>query len=227
MIRGAYIGAVGYAECAALQAALKARAAEDPAEEYMLLLEHPKVFTRGRNEPATRGLRVGPSRLEELGIRIVESDRGGQWTYHGPGQLVVYFVLHVRRRRTAIKKLVHRLEEATIRTLAEYHIGADRRAGQPGVWVGDQKIGFIGLNVEGGITTHGIAINVSGDLEPFRYIVPCGIEHAQVTSIAEIVGGDYSVQECGRRFVRAFEAVFGEVVEIVDAAVIRRATEGE
>lgn len=213
MIRASYLGTVPYQQALDRQRALRERVKADNEQGYILLLEHPRIITIGRNEDERKGLRVSPERLITEDIEIVRTDRGGQWTYHGPGQLVVYFILNLKKRRIALKRFVTQLEEVMIRFLSEFHIAGERNPDRPGVWVGGQKIGFIGINIKTGITTHGLAININNDPTPFTYIVPCGLEHGQVTSIREITGSQASMQTCTDRMIGCLAKVFNEPIE--------------
>jgi len=143
------------------------------------LLEHPPVFTLGTNADNTHVLDPGD-------IPVVEVDRGGEVTYHGPGQLVAYVLLDLKRKRLGIRDLVCSLERAIINTLAGYAIEATGREGAPGVYVGDKKIASIGLRIRRNCSYHGIAVNISPDLEPFGRINPCGYQGLAVTSLQQL-----------------------------------------
>lgn len=160
-----------------MQAFTAARTADTPDEIW--LAEHPPTYTLGL---AGRPEHV----LNARDIPIVKIDRGGQVTYHGPGQLVVYLLIDLKRRHYGVKELVRRIEEAVIRTLGELHIMSERRAGMPGVYVAGAKIAAIGLKVSRGGTFHGLALNVDADLAPFSGINPCGYEGLQTTSLAQL-----------------------------------------
>ncbi len=153
------------------------------------LLEHPPVFTLGTNADPAHVLAPGD-------IPVVQVDRGGQVTYHAPGQLVVYVLLDLKRLRLGIRELVCRLETAIIATLADCGIDAAGSAGAPGVYVDGQKIASVGLRIRRNCCYHGVAVNVSPELEPFARINPCGYEQLQVTSLAKL-GVDVSVDEFG------------------------------
>jgi lipoyl(octanoyl) transferase len=146
------------------------------------LLQHPPVFTQGQAGKAEHLLMPGD-------IPVVQSDRGGQVTYHGPGQWVVYLLLDLRRRGMGVRELVDRIEQGIIGLLADYGIAADSRRDAPGVYVGDEKIASLGLRVRRGCSYHGLALNVDMDLEPFGRINPCGFEGMAVTSVARCLGG--------------------------------------
>jgi lipoyl(octanoyl) transferase len=162
------------------------------AGDEIWLLEHPPVFTLGLNGSLAHVLAPGD-------IPVVHIDRGGQVTYHGPGQLVVYPLIDLKRARLGIRDLVCALEQSVVATLAGYGVAASRRAGAPGVYVGDSKIASIGLRVRRGCTYHGLAFNVAMDLEPFGRINPCGYAGLQVTQVADL-GGPADVAAVARDF---------------------------
>jgi lipoyl(octanoyl) transferase len=147
--------------------------------DELWLLQHPPVFTLGQ---AGRREHL----LGDIGIPVVAIDRGGQVTYHGPGQVVIYVLLDLRRRGYGVKELVRRLEESMIAVLADYGLGAERRAGAPGVYVDGAKIGALGLRVRNGCSYHGLSLNVDVDLAPFAAINPCGYPGLAVTRTRDL-----------------------------------------
>ncbi|MBI2820270.1 MAG: lipoyl(octanoyl) transferase LipB [Acidobacteria bacterium] len=161
------------------------RAGEIP--DRLLLLEHPPVITLGRNARREH-LLSSPEILAAEGIEVVETNRGGDVTFHGPGQLVGYPVLDLSPIRKDVVWYVRTLEEAIIRTLNDLGLAAGRRAGMTGVWVGESKVAAIGIHISRWITSHGFALNVETDLSSFRHIVPCGISSYPVTSLQELLG---------------------------------------
>ena len=164
-----------------------------PADrDQIWFLEHPPVFTLGMNGKAEHVL--APAE-----IPVVQIDRGGQVTYHGPGQLVVYPLIDVRRLGLGVRQLVVALENAVISLAAEQHIDAAGKRDAPGVYVNERKLASIGLRIRRGSSYHGLALNVSMDLEPFRRINPCGYAGLQVTDLASL-GMSLSVEEAARRF---------------------------
>jgi lipoyl(octanoyl) transferase len=174
----AAVGTVDYDDGIALQERVRSRRQAGEIPDTLLLLEHPPVYTKGRR---TRDgdLPMGEAWYEQQGIQVRETDRGGRVTYHGPGQLVGYPIMEI----TDVLAFVRTMERAMIAALADEGIGAEVREGLTGVWVGDAKIGSIGVHVSRGVTTHGFAINVDCDLQPFEWIVPCGIDHVRMTSV--------------------------------------------
>jgi lipoyl(octanoyl) transferase len=157
--------------------------------DELWLLEHPPVYTLGQAGRPDHLLR-------DNGIPVVRTDRGGQITYHGPGQVVTYALLDLRRRGLTVKRLVCLLEQAVIDLLAAHRVAGERRAGAPGVYVRGAKVAALGLRVRGGCTYHGLALNVSMDLAPFRDINPCGYEGLAVTQLAEL-GVQLSTADAG------------------------------
>jgi lipoyl(octanoyl) transferase len=177
-------------------------------DDQLLLLEHPPVITLGRGGDSGN-LLATPQALEFNGVRFYESTRGGDITYHGPGQVVGYPIVHLGEGSRDIRKYVTRLEEVLIRTVAEYGITADRLEGKRGIWVGTNKIAAIGVRIARWVTSHGWALNVSTNLDHFRLITPCGIHGMGVTSIERETGRHVPLDE-----VRAvLSAKFAEVFE--------------
>lgn len=180
--------------------------------DTLLLLEHPHVYTLGRG--ASPGDVLLPDdRLAALGVAVVETDRGGEVTYHGPGQLVAYPLVDLNPDRKDVRKWVRALEETMIRTCAHFGVGAERLDGLPGVWVkggarGDRKIGAVGVHLSHWISTHGVALNVATDLGLFGHIVPCGIKDKGVTSLAA-EGVETTVRDVAAVFAREFAEVMG------------------
>jgi lipoate-protein ligase B len=184
--------------------AAKVRAGES---EAMALLEHWPVFTFGRRVRAEH-LLVEPAKLCRRGATVFETDRGGDVTFHGPGQLVVYPILDLRRRRIGPCDYVQKLEATIIQTLRRFDVAADRWPGRPGVWFGRTKIAAIGVRVHDGISTHGLALNVATDLSWFDAIIPCGLSDAGVTSMAKVLDYDPGVRAVCGTFCEAFADVF-------------------
>jgi len=180
----------------------------EQVDDQLLLLEHPAVITLGRGGDA-RNLLAPPDVLQSQRVRFFETTRGGDITYHGPGQLVGYPIVHLGEGRRDVRKYVTLLEEVLIRTVAEYGITAARVEGRRGIWVGNQKIAAIGVRIARWVTSHGFALNVNTNLEHFRLITPCGISGSGVTSIARRIGAEVPMDD-----VRAIVAAkFGEVFE--------------
>jgi lipoyl(octanoyl) transferase len=180
---------------------------KDEIDDQLLLLEHPPVITLGRG--GDRGnLLSAPDVLQRDGIRFFETERGGDITYHGPGQLVGYPIVHLGEGSRDIRKFVTKLEEALIRTVAEYGIVATREQGKRGIWVGNDKIAAIGVRIARWVTSHGFALNVSTRLDHFRHITPCGLHGTGVTSLEKLTGRTVPLEEAREIAVRHFGEVF-------------------
>ena len=206
-----WLGRVGYEEAWALQRDLAVRRARGEIADTLLLLEHPPVYTTGR--------RTGGDRLlvpaEALGAPLLVVDRGGDITFHGPGQLVAYPIIGLGAEPRGVQAYVRSLEETVIRTLAGYGVNAGREDGLTGVWVGAEKIAAIGVRVSrpggaagGWVTGHGLALNVSVDLTWFERIVPCGIPDRGVTSMEWLLGAAVPLPEVASRLAKEFGRVF-------------------
>jgi len=181
-----HLGTLEYRRAWDLQVALACAVHDGQRPNTLLLLEHPHVYTRGRlSRP--EDILLTPSQLAERGIDVVGTDRGGQITYHGPGQLVAYPVVNLREWGGPVK-YIRTLEAIIIQALADFGIEAGLVDGLTGVWVNDRKIAAIGVKISRGVAHHGLAINVNTDLSYFEHIVPCGISDWSVTSMAEVLG---------------------------------------
>jgi lipoyl(octanoyl) transferase len=187
-----WLGRVPYREAWALQKQLHAERADDRISDQLLLLEHPAVLTLGRHADDSHVL-ASPAELQRRGIEVIRVERGGEVTYHGPGQLVAYPILKLERRGLLLRPLVRALEAAMIDACAAFGVGAARRDGHPGCWceiegLNPRKIGALGIRVERGVTYHGIALNVAPDLRDFELIDACGDPETRSTSIAREAG---------------------------------------
>ena len=178
--------------------------------DVLLLLEHPHVITLGaRAEAARRNVLATPERLATLGVELHESTRGGDVTYHGPGQIVGYPILDLQPDRADVHRYVRDLEEVMIRTTGDYGFEAGRIEGLTGAWVRADKIGAIGVRVSRWITSHGFAFNVNTSLDFFNLIIPCGIHDHGVTSLQKLTGREIPIAEAQDRIVANFCEVFG------------------
>jgi lipoyl(octanoyl) transferase len=217
-IAATWLGRVDYHEALALQKRLVAARAAGEIGDQLLLLEHPPVLTLGRGADPSH-VRASPDLLAARQIEVVRVERGGEVTFHGPGQLVAYPIVALASRGLLIRPFVRALEAALIATCAAYGVEADRRDGHPGCWVDPdgpdpRKIGALGLRIERGVSYHGIALNVTVDLADFELIDPCGMPGLTSTSIvAEREPGlppsTASVEAAGRLFAEAVAAAFG------------------
>jgi lipoyl(octanoyl) transferase len=181
---------------------------DDAIPDQLLLLEHPPVITLGRGGDV-RNLLAPAAMLATERVRFFETTRGGDITYHGPGQLVGYPIIHLGEGKRDVRKYVTKLEEVLIRTVAHYGITAERAEGKRGIWVGNEKIAAIGVRIARWVTSHGFALNVNTNLDHFRLITPCGLQGTGVTSIACILGREIPLREV-RNIVTA---IFAEVFE--------------
>lgn len=197
----------------ALQEALVSMRQRDAVPDQLLLLEHPPVITIGRGGDV-RNLLASPEELRERGIRFFETGRGGDITWHGPGQLVGYPIMHLGEGKRDVRKYVTRLEEMLIRTVAELGIDAVRIEGKHGIWVGNDKLAAIGVRIARWVTSHGFALNVDPDLEGFRLITPCGLNDSGVTSIARLTGASPSSAEMRTLLTRHFAELFERELEM-------------
>jgi lipoyl(octanoyl) transferase len=201
------LGRVRYADAVALQEAQVRRRQCGQAPDTLFLLEHEPVFTLGRNARREHVL-LAEDALRERGFDVSEAGRGGDVTYHGPGQLVAYPILELEEQRRDVHRYVRDLEEVMIRTCADYGIDAGRVGGLTGTWVGDAKIGAIGVRLSRWVTSHGLALNVSTDLTPFGLIVPCGIQGRGVTSLERRLGRGVGLDDAMDRLAGHFASVF-------------------
>ncbi len=183
-------GSVPYDEALVAQRWLAGARQEGEVPDVLLLLEHPPVYTRGRRS-SDEELPMQREWYEMQGIEVRDTDRGGRVTYHGPGQLVAYPIVSLRPYDDDVHEYVRRLERVAIGALAEHGVAARAIEGLTGVWTeGERKIGSIGVHVSRGVTTHGLAVNVNNDLQPFEWIVPCGIDNCRVTSLSRELGAE-------------------------------------
>jgi lipoate-protein ligase B len=211
-------GVRSYAEMLELQrAAARARIARTLDQDLLMLVEHPPVVTLGRSSKDAH-LLANPEQLRARGVEVFEVERGGDVTFHGPGQLVGYPIIDLKRHKEDLHWYLRQVEETLIRALATFGVEAGRVAKYTGVWVGKRKIASIGVHARDWVTWHGFALNVSTELSFFDLIVPCGIPEVQMTSLERELGGDVSMTSVIDRVTAAFGEVFDlEPVE-TDAA---------
>ena len=202
------MGLVPYREAWDIQLRTHKEVAEGGGRDKLLLVEHPHVYTLGRRGQESDIL-IDADALESLGIEVHHTDRGGEVTYHGPGQLVGYPILNLRRWGGGPLKYVRALERVLIETLAEFGVRAESEGHPTGVWVEDRKIAAIGVKVSRRVTTHGFALNVCSDLSYFDHIVPCGMPESRVTSLSRELGRNASVAEVTPILAERFGEVFG------------------
>ena len=208
---------IPYAECLDLQRAVaRARIDGRIAEDVLLLVEHPPVVTLGRTAKAAH-LTAPVELLAARGVERFEVERGGDITFHGPGQLVGYPIIDLKRHKRDLHWYLRTVEDALIRILAEYGVPGERSAGYTGVWTGGRKIASIGVHARDWVTWHGFALNVTTDLSFFDLIVPCGIPDVVMTSIARETGNaDFALADVAATAERIFGEVFGLTPERTD-----------
>ena len=200
---------VPYADALALQRSLVEERRAGRVDEVLLLLEHPHVLTLGvRGDGGRAHILATPEALASRGVEVHETGRGGDVTYHGPGQIVGYPIIDLNPDRRDVHRYVRDLETVLIRTAADYGIVAGRIEGLTGVWVDNEKLAAIGVRIARWITSHGFAINVTTDLDYFNLIVPCGIADRGVTSLARLLGRSVNTAEVQNRIIEHFCNVF-------------------
>lgn len=208
-----WLGRVPYAEGVDLQKRLVEQRKTGAIPDQLLLLEHPPVITLGVKTRDDRSHIVAtPQALEDEGVEVFESGRGGDVTYHGPGQLVGYPIVDLRPDRCDVHRYVRDLEQMLIRAVARFNVVADRMPGLTGIWVGDRKLAAIGVRIARWITSHGFALNVTTKLEHFDLIVPCGIADKGVTSLAQLTGQPVDIESVIPAITDAFASVFERTV---------------
>jgi lipoyl(octanoyl) transferase len=206
------LGVVPYGEALELQRTLVEERRAGRIPDVLLLLQHPPVITLGIRPDASRANIIAtPERLSQLGIEVHETGRGGDVTYHGPGQVVGYPIVDLKPDRCDVHRYVRDLEDVMIRVCGDYGLTAGRIKGLTGAWIGAEKVGAIGVRISRWITSHGFAFNVTTNLDHFQLIVPCGITDCGVTSLARATGRTVSIGEVEAALVRHFTAVFDRV----------------
>ena len=216
------LGVVPFADAAALQQELVADRQQDRIPDQLLLLEHPPVVTFGVS--ADRGnLLVPPDELARRGVELHEARRGGDITYHGPGQLIGYPILLLKPDRSDVHRYVRDLEEVVIRAVARFGVRAGRIEGLTGVWVGNDKLAAIGVRLSRWVTSHGFALNVTTCLEDFALIRACGLDDRGVTSLARLTGGEPDIDEVGDTVAASVAEVFGRELRVAAAEISRPA----
>ena len=203
------LGRVPYADALTLQRLLVEDRHAGRVDDLLLLLEHPHVLTLGvRGDGGRSHILATPDALGSRGVEVHESGRGGDITYHGPGQIVGYPIMDLRPDRCDVHRYVRDIEEVLIRTASDYGVEAGRVEGLTGVWVGREKLAAIGVRISRWVTSHGFAFNVTTDLGYFNLIVPCGIADRGVTSLAQLLGHPVDRIEVQDRIVVHFSEVF-------------------
>lgn len=208
-----FLDTVDYSLSSKLQNLLASNRKQDLIPDLILLQQHNHTYTIGK-----RGTRedilLSDKQLALLGIDVHHTDRGGQVTYHGPGQIVGYPVMDIRPYGGPAK-YVSKLEDVLISSVNRYGVTAERKTNLPGVWISGKKIASIGLKISGGVSTHGFSLNVNNDLSYFENIITCGIKDLRVTSLENITGSKLSISHVSRTIKESFQTVFGrEIVEV-------------
>lgn len=209
-IHGIYLGTISYSDCLEIQQSAQQDliSGEDTFAGKIFFLEHKPVITVGKFG-SERNLLAGRQVLQQKGIELFETSRGGDFTYHGPGQLVCYPVLNLKKLGHGVKKYINLLEEVIIQTLNEYGIEAYRKEKYPGVWVGGSKIAFVGIYVRKHVTMHGFSLNITKQTDAFSHIIPCGIPDLHITSISEVLNKKLEQDDIIQRIAVSFEKIFG------------------
>jgi lipoyl(octanoyl) transferase len=238
------LGLLPYADARELQRELEARRQQDEVPDVLLLLEHPPIYTKGRRTQKGE-LPMGEPWYRMQGIEVTETDRGGRATYHGPGQLVGYPIVSLKPYRDDVHGYLRRMERLMTESLGAYGVGAAVVEDLTGVWTGAalppeganaadvasdvtagalRKIGSIGVHVNKGVTTHGFAINVNNDLQPFEWIVPCGIDGCRMTSLCRELGAEQDMDAFVDAVAERFGDIYGrERVDISPSELAERA----
>ncbi len=206
-VRLVRLGQIDYLACWELQRALAAARRQGSVPDLLLLLEHPPTYTIGRGGHRSN-LLIDDATLARIGARCYPVDRGGDITFHGPGQLVAYVIMDLGREQRSVRRFVERLEGTVIEALRCFGVEATIDPARPGVWVGNDKIAAIGITVSRGVTYHGFALNVDPDLRYFSYMIPCGIPDRGVTSLAQLLGRPVAVADVEGHVVQSFSRVF-------------------
>lgn len=203
------LGQKDYKEVWDIQKLIHEKRVQDKLCNTLLLVEHPSVITMGKSGKNTN-LLLSPRMLEKKGIAYYEIERGGDVTFHGPGQLVGYPIFNVKKGLAGIRPFVNKMEDAIIQTLAEFGISGEKREKMIGVWAKEKKICSIGIAVKRWVSFHGFALNVNTNLDHFDLIVPCGLKNVTMTSMQEIIQGEVSMDKVKHSIVDSFNSVFEE-----------------
>lgn len=188
-------GLIPYNDAWRMQEQLREARMKGEVGDTIIFCEHPPVFTLGKQDCNADWLSSSDAVAKE-GIEVVHSNRGGRITYHGPGQLVVYFIVDIKKYSTGVKDFVSKIEDMSLELMNNFGLKASKNSDHPGIWIGDKKIVAIGLHISGDISMHGIAINVHPNISHYRHIIPCGIKEKGITSMkAELSGKHSSMNE--------------------------------
>ncbi|PKM51135.1 MAG: octanoyltransferase [Firmicutes bacterium HGW-Firmicutes-7] len=214
------LGRIDYRQAYAIQEKIHVACSEKRSKDTIIFQENNPIFTMGRNS-AKEHLLLPKEALEEKGIEVEYVDRGGDITYHGPGQLVISFILHLREYNSSIHQYVRNLEEVVISLLQKYDVRGQRIGGASGVWVGEEKVAAIGIAISRGITRHGIAINIKPDLTHYNYIIPCGIRDRGITSLYKLGVDIIDLDQFKESFLIEFNELFNTVTNKIQLNEMR------
>ena len=216
------LGLIDYREAWKMQTDLvDARVKNDVSSDVVLFLEHSPVFTLGRRG-GDENLLVSEKKKKKSGISVVPVERGGNITYHGPGQLVVYPIMDLQTARIGVVEFVEALEAIMLKTMAHWGIKAERNSANRGIWVGNKKLGSIGIALRKGVSFHGLALNVNLDLLPFSWIQPCGLQDVQMTSMKQELSRDVSMSAVRESLKENLESVFSIRFIAISLAALKR-----
>lgn len=220
LLKVLFLGKCEYREALEIQYKLLEKRQKGEIEDTLIIVEHPPVITLG-NQAEKSNIIASEGYLKQQGIDIIQTNRGGDVTYHGDGQIVGYPIVDIKSSKIGIKDFVRGLEEVFIQLLQqEFGIDAERDYGHTGVWIGNDKILAIGLAVKRGVTMHGFAFNVNTNLQHFNFIIPCGITDKGVTSVEKITGKIYNIDEMNKKVVDYFIRIFNyEEFDIVEDVI--------
>ena len=210
------LGLIDYKEAWELQKEIFSQKLDGNSEDFLLLLEHPNTYTLGKTADRLN-LKSSEDFLKENHISVYDIDRGGDITYHGPGQIVGYPIIDLNNWFTDAHKYLRALEEVIIKTCAEYDLNCERNPKYTGVWINDKKIAAIGIKISRWITMHGFAFNVNTDLNLFNGIVPCGIQDKEVTSLKNELKIDIDISEVKQKLLNDFVEIFGYTNIVVES----------
>lgn len=202
-----HLGQVSYQEAYALMLEMRQKRLKNEISDTLLFLEHPPVITMGR-QSSEKDLYVSEAFLKEKNIEFFKTERGGKLTYHGPGQLVVYFIFDLAARKLSIQKFVNKVEEGLIRLCSSYNVNAERDLKNPGLWVGKNKIASVGFHIHRNVSIHGASFNINPDLKPFTYFLPCGITDKGVTSMSLETKKEIDLEKASKRLEKIYRSVY-------------------
>ena len=206
------LGTIDYQNCRAIQRELVDKRKSDEIGDVVILAEHQAVFTIGRSG-SRDNLLVTEDYLKEMGVSVVNADRGGDITFHGPGQLVVYPIVDLKKRYRDLHRYLRDLEDVCINFLSEYQVAGHRIAGRTGVWVDNKKIAFIGIGSSNWVTFHGLSININTGLDYFSMMRPCGLRGIEITSLSEIMRMKIDMESAKQKVIRQLGSVFAKRIE--------------